>query len=87
MTPEVGNQSQFKKKKAPKTYRYDSSLAPEPGRDVPAAVSAMLTPAAPRRHVRSPSRELKSEGGRVGVSGPGFGHGPQPRIVTTKTKA
>lgn len=28
MRPEVGTQAQFKKKKAPKTYRYDSSLAP-----------------------------------------------------------
>lgn len=29
LRPEVGTQSQFKKKKEPKTYRYDSSLAPE----------------------------------------------------------
>jgi very-short-patch-repair endonuclease/DNA modification methylase len=29
LRPEVGTQSQFKKKKPPKTYRYDSSLAPE----------------------------------------------------------
>lgn len=29
MRPEVGTQAQFKKKKPPKTYRYDSSLAPE----------------------------------------------------------
>ncbi|MBC7946077.1 MAG: site-specific DNA-methyltransferase [Burkholderiales bacterium] len=28
MRPEVGTQPQFKKKKAPKTYRYDSSLSP-----------------------------------------------------------
>ncbi|MBI4000547.1 MAG: site-specific DNA-methyltransferase [Nitrospira defluvii] len=28
MRPEVGTQAQFKKKKLPKTYRYDSSLAP-----------------------------------------------------------
>lgn len=28
MRPEVGTQAQFKKKKAPKTYRYDSSLSP-----------------------------------------------------------
>ena len=29
MRPEVGTQAQFKKKKPPQTYRYDSSLAPE----------------------------------------------------------
>ncbi len=29
MRPEVGTQAQFRKKKAPQTYRYDSSLAPE----------------------------------------------------------
>lgn len=29
MRPEVGTQAQFKKKLPPKTYRYDSSLAPE----------------------------------------------------------
>jgi adenine-specific DNA-methyltransferase len=28
MRPEVGTQAQFKKKKAPQTYRYDSSLSP-----------------------------------------------------------
>ncbi len=29
MRPEVGTQAQFKKKKPPKTYHYDSSLSPE----------------------------------------------------------
>ncbi|MGI8907544.1 MAG: site-specific DNA-methyltransferase [Candidatus Sumerlaeaceae bacterium] len=29
LRPDVGTQAQFKKKKAPKTYRYDSSLSPE----------------------------------------------------------
>jgi len=29
MRPEVGTQAQFRKKKAPASYRYDSSLAPE----------------------------------------------------------
>lgn len=29
LRPEVGSQTQFRKKKAPATYRYDSSLAPE----------------------------------------------------------
>jgi adenine-specific DNA-methyltransferase len=29
MRPEVGTQSRFKKKKGPKTYRYESSLSPE----------------------------------------------------------
>src|SRR5258708_15805058 len=28
MRPEVGTQAQFKKKKPPRTYRYDSSLSP-----------------------------------------------------------
>lgn len=28
MRPEVGTQPQFRKKKPPKTYRYDSSLSP-----------------------------------------------------------
>ena len=29
MRPEVGTQAQFKKKKAPRKYKYDSSLSPE----------------------------------------------------------
>src|SRR5438552_8976480 len=29
MRPDVGTQAQFKKKRPPKTYRYDSSLSPE----------------------------------------------------------
>src|SRR5207253_2917584 len=29
MRPEVGTQPQFRKKKPPQTYRYDSSLSPE----------------------------------------------------------
>lgn len=29
LRPDVGTQAQFRKKKPPKTYRYDSSLAPE----------------------------------------------------------
>ena len=28
MRPDVGTQAQFRKKKAPQTYRYDSSLSP-----------------------------------------------------------
>ena len=28
MRPEIGTQANFRKKKAPKTYRYDSSLSP-----------------------------------------------------------
>ena len=28
MRPEIGTQSQFRKKKPPQTYRYDSSLSP-----------------------------------------------------------
>jgi adenine-specific DNA-methyltransferase len=28
MRPEIGTQPQFRKKKAPKTYRYDTSLSP-----------------------------------------------------------
>src|SRR5713226_5479268 len=28
LRPDVGTQAQFRKKKAPKTYRYDSSLSP-----------------------------------------------------------
>ena len=29
LRPDVGTQAQFKKKKPPKTYRYDASLSPE----------------------------------------------------------
>jgi len=32
MRPDVGTQPQFRKKKPPKTYRYDSSLSPAPDR-------------------------------------------------------
>ena len=31
MRPEVGTQTQFKKKLPPKTYKYDSSLSPDVG--------------------------------------------------------
>ena len=68
MRPEVGTQAQFKKKKPPKTYRYDSSLSPalewdgtEPG---PRARRG-TDPANPRR--REPRR---SQSGRMRSSRP-----------------
>ena len=30
MRPEIGTQASFRKKKPPKTYKYDSTLSPEP---------------------------------------------------------
>ena len=49
LRPDVGTQAQFRKKKRPKTYRYDSSLAPEmnwdggnPGRELGEWLLAMI---------------------------------------------
>jgi len=51
MRPEVGTQAQFKKKKPPKTYRYDSSLSPaiewdagNPAREICSHVSQAFFP-------------------------------------------
>jgi adenine-specific DNA-methyltransferase len=48
MRPEVGTQAQFKKKKPPKAYRYDSSLSP--------ALDSVVTRMGNMRGLRSPRR-------------------------------
>jgi len=76
MRPEVGTQAQFKKKKPPKTYRYDSSLSPaldwdakNPAREQGEALIAQL-----ERHIEelrtaslpSPSGRGQGEGADKG---------------------
>ena len=51
MRPDVGTQAQFKKKKPPKTYRYDSSLSPAldwDGQNSGARAGRGADPASPR---------------------------------------
>lgn len=74
MRPDVGTQAQFRKKKPPQTYRYDSSLAPSlewdgqnPARDLGEWLIAMASEAAtlePPHEFPSP-REFKDGSGLV----------------------
>lgn len=74
MRPEVGTQSQFKKKKPPKTYRYDSSLSPDlnwdgqnPARELGEWLLAKIDEAAalPAPHVFSQPQEFRTGDGTV----------------------
>jgi hypothetical protein len=76
LRPEVGTQPQFKKKKPPATYRYDSSLAPElnwdgqnPARELGEWLLATIEEASrldpPHNFPQSGGREFKSSDGRV----------------------
>ena len=73
MRPEVGTQAQFKKKKPPKTYRYDSSLSPaldcdakNPAREQGEALIAQL-----ERHIE----ELRTSSTPSPSMGEGRGEG------------
>ena len=75
MRPEVGTQAQFKKKKPPKTYRYDSSLSPaldwdaqNPAREQGEALIAQL-----ERHIEELRTSLPSPSGRGQGEGGGKG--------------
>ncbi|CAN5513351.1 hypothetical protein BH24GEM3_BH24GEM3_05330 [soil metagenome] len=70
MRPEVGTQGQFRKKKPPHTYRYDSSLAPElnwdgqnPAREKSKAALRALEEALARVHeqLAAPPAEVPAE--------------------------
>jgi adenine-specific DNA-methyltransferase len=74
MRPDVGTQAQFRKKKAPKTYRYDSSLSPaldwdgrNGARELGEWLLARIEEAAalPSPHRFDPPRELRSAEGAV----------------------
>jgi adenine-specific DNA-methyltransferase len=67
LRPEVGTQAQFRKKKPPVTYRYDSSLAPElnwdgqnPARERGEALIARILEAESLEEARSAAAELKA---------------------------
>jgi len=75
--PEVGVQAQFKKKKSPKTYVYDSSLSPQmcwdninSARDVGEWLIAMIDKAAhlPPPHCFSQPEVFKDNSGKVLIS-------------------
>ena len=76
MRPEIGTQANFRKKKAPKTYRYDSSLSPslewdgQTGRAVGDWLIAVIEKAAalPAPHEFSKPEEFKDAGGTVILS-------------------
>ena len=76
MRPEIGTQANFRKKKAPKTYRYDSSLSPslewdaQPGRAVAEWLLAVIERASvlPAPHEFVQPEEFKDVGGNVVLS-------------------
>ncbi|MBI2526001.1 MAG: site-specific DNA-methyltransferase [Candidatus Rokubacteria bacterium] len=77
MRPEIGTQPQFRKKKPPATYRYDSSLAPalnwdgqNPAREVGEWLLRLIQEAAalPPPHAFDRPRELKAADGTVLLS-------------------
>ena len=74
LRPDVGTQAQFKKKKAPTTYRYDSSLAPElswDGQNATRELGEWLlarikeAAVAPAPHTFPHPQELKGQDGKV----------------------
>ena len=77
MRPEVGTQAQFRKKKPPQTYRYDSSLSPaldwdggNGARELGEWLLRVIEKAAalPTPHVLASPAEFKTSDGRVVVS-------------------
>jgi len=74
MRPEIGTQPQFRKKKPPTTYRYDSSLSPalnrdgqNPGRETAEWLLRLISEAAalPAPHAFDQPRELRAADGTV----------------------
>ena len=74
MRPEIGTQPQFRKKKPPTTYRYDSSLSPAlswdgqtPAREIGEWLLRLLSEAAalPEPHAFDQPRELRAADGTV----------------------
>ncbi len=74
MRPEIGTQPQFRKKKPPTTYRYDSSLSPalnwdgqNPGREVAEWLLKLISEAVtlPEPHAFERPRELRAADGTV----------------------
>ena len=74
MRPEIGTQPQFRKKRPPATYRYDSSLSPalnwdgqNPGREVAEWLLRLISEAAalPAPHAFEQPRELRAADGAV----------------------
>lgn len=74
MRPEIGTQPQFRKKKLPTTYRYDSSLSPvlnwdgqNPGRETAEWLLRLISEAAalPEPHAFEQPRELRAADGTV----------------------
>ncbi|MFH1574425.1 MAG: site-specific DNA-methyltransferase, partial [Acidobacteriota bacterium] len=69
MRPEVGTQAQFRKKKAPQTYRYDSSLSPaldwdgrNPAREQGEALIRQVLDAATIEQAKAAAEKLKALG-------------------------
>jgi adenine-specific DNA-methyltransferase len=69
MRPEVGTQAQFRKKKTPKSYRYDSSLAPElqwdgrnPAREEADALLRQISDAATLDQAKQAASQLRQMG-------------------------
>src|SRR3990170_2868845 len=69
MRPDVGTQAQFKKKKPPKTYRYDSSLSPalewdgqNPAREQGEALISKVLDAKTLEDAKAAAQQLKALG-------------------------
>jgi adenine-specific DNA-methyltransferase len=69
LRPDIGVQHQFRKKKPPKTYRYDSSLSPglewdeNPARERGEALIARMLEARSLEHAKAAAEELKAMSG------------------------
>ncbi len=69
LRPDVGVQAQFKKKKPPKTYRYDSSLSPalewdeQPARDQGEALLARILEPGSLDEAKAAAEQLKAMSG------------------------
>src|SRR6266496_6105437 len=78
LRPDVGTQAQFRKKKPPKTYRYDSSLSPaldwdgqNPAREVGEWLLSLIQKAAtlPAPHVFAKPELMEWRGATIEVRG------------------
>jgi len=81
MRPEVGTQAQFRKKKAPKTYRYDSSLSPALDWDGGNAKAREQGEA----HIQKVRENLAQASMRLGILGEDESIGPEAKELLRGT--
>ena len=88
LRPDVGTQAQFRKKKPPVTYRYDSSLSPaldwdgqNPAREQGEALIKQVLDAARLRAPRPPARSSGDNGTQVSKTPFAIGENLLPETV------